>query len=141
MNSILILLLVAMVGEEPPTAPDAFSCPPSIAVVETIQPLPGWMAAPVTTQRVFERISVYNGTAGGKEYDLAPDDQKKEGGNTVQVWKLAGYRTMKIFLRCRYHDTEVTLSADLPASIESCQQTIRLDTKGKITGKSAMACR
>lgn len=140
MNPLLFLMLAGLAGEEPAASPAALSCPESVAVVETAQPASGWKLASVKTQHVFERISVYNGTAGAMEYDLAPDEQRKEGGNTVQVWKLAGYRTMNIFLRCRYRDTAVTLSVDLPASIETCRQTIRLDTKGKITGKSEMVC-
>jgi hypothetical protein len=127
-------------GEGSVASPAALSCPESVAVVETAQPAPGWTPASLIAQHVFEGISVYNGTAGAKEYDLAPDEQRKEGGSTVQVWKLAGYRTMNIFLRCRYRDTAVTLSADVPASIETCRQTIRLDSRGKITGKSEMVC-
>jgi hypothetical protein len=139
MNPLLFLMLAGLAAEEP-AAPPALSCPASLAVVETAQPASGWKPASVKTQHVFERISVYNGTAGGKEYDLAPDEERKEGGNTVQVWKLAAYRTMNIFLRCRYRNTEVTLSADVPASIETCRQTIRLDSKGKFLGKSEMVC-
>jgi hypothetical protein len=137
-SMILILAAVAANAQTGVTTP--VRCPDSISVVETAQSLPGWKAASITTQHAFERISVYNADTGGREFDLAPDDQKKEGVHTVQTWGLSGYRTMSLFLRCRYRDTEVTLSMELPASLKTCRQTIRLDGKGKIVGKPEMAC-
>ncbi len=135
------LLFAAAVGSVHAASPTPFQCPASLTVVETSQPAQGWTADSPKTQHQFERISVFNGAIGGQEDDLAPDDQKKQGAGTVQTWNVANYRSMNVFLRCRYHDTAATLSADIPASVKTCSQTIQLDAAGKIKGKSEMSCR
>jgi len=89
----------------------------------------------------FERISVYNGTPGGQEYELAPDESSGQRGNITQKWILSGYRSMKIFLRCRYSGTKVVRTRDLPSPIQSCTFRFNMDNKGKITGKSEVECR
>jgi hypothetical protein len=88
----------------------------------------------------FERVSIYNGTPSD-EYELAPDDEKTIAGKIVQVWKLKDYRTMNIFLRCRYHDTTATRVMDVPAVYNTCTFTFMLDKKGKFLGKSDLLCR
>src|ERR1700674_3345204 len=73
-------------------------CPATITVNEAAAPVPGWTVAASKTQHAFERISVYNGKSGGQEYDLAPDDEKRQGNRITQVWILKGYATRKVFL-------------------------------------------
>lgn len=116
-------------------------CPANIEVDESVLPIPGWSTDPVKQQRKFERISVFNGKAGGREFDLAPDDQKEAGNRVTQTWILGGYRTMNIFLRCRYHDTPVVVYKDLPPGIETCTLRFSANRKGTIIGQSDMACR
>jgi hypothetical protein len=89
----------------------------------------------------FERISVYNGNPGGQEYELAPDESSVRKGKVTQRWKLSGYRSMNIFLRCRYRGTAAVLTRDLPAAIQSCVFRFSMDSKGKIFGKPEMECR
>jgi hypothetical protein len=116
-------------------------CPASIRVNESAEAVPGWTTSGSTTQHRFERISVYNGNAGGQEFELAPDDQKQQGSRITQSWMLKGYRTMNIFLRCRYHDSSVVLLRDLPPEIGSCTLRFTIGGKGEIVGESAMECR
>lgn len=116
-------------------------CPASIAVTESVAPIPGWSGAAAKTQHAFERISIFNGKSGEREFELAPDNQKQEGNRIAQTWNLKGYRTMNIFLRCRYHDTSVVLFMDLPPNIEFCTLRFAADSRGKILGKSDMECR
>ena len=116
------------------------SCPESLKVAESAMPAPGWKASSDVTTHAFERISVYNGTAGGKEYELAPDDEKNNAGKIAQTWKLKDYRSMNLFLRCRYHDTPAVLFMDLPANLTTCKFTFTLDKKGNIVGKSSATC-
>ena len=123
------------------TAPGGLSCPALIEVTESAKPTPGWSAVPVTKSRAFERVSIYNGEPGGKEYDLAPDDEKQEGSKVTQTWNLKGYRTMNLFLRCRYHDTQAVLQMDIPAKLETCTLKFTLDKKGSIVGQSEARCR
>jgi hypothetical protein len=90
----------------------------------------------------FERVSIYNGTAGGKEFELAPDEGKDSAGpKIVQAWNLKDYRSMNIFLRCRYHDTDVVKNLDAPANLQTCTLTFTLDKKGVYVGKSTLLCR
>jgi len=63
---------------------------------------------------ISKRVSIYNVDKEGREYDLAPDDQARTGGKIVQAWKLQDYRSMEIFLRCRYHETAVVLNTEAP---------------------------
>ena len=116
-------------------------CPPVLATVETAQPVPAWNGTTVRAKHAFERISVYNGKAGGQEFELAPDDQKQEGSRITQTWNLKGYRSMNVFLRCRYHDTAVVLFRDLAPDIATCTLRFAIDGRGGITGKSEMECR
>jgi hypothetical protein len=116
-------------------------CPAAITVNESTVPVPGWTVTPSKTQHAFERISVYNGKSGGQEYDLAPDDEKRQGNRITQVWMLKGYRTMNLFLRCRYRDTSSVLTMDLQPRLETCVQRFNADNKGRVAGESEMQCR
>ncbi|MEO7652584.1 MAG: STY0301 family protein [Bryobacteraceae bacterium] len=86
-------------------------------------------------------ISVYNGTPGGKEYELAPDGESKSGKRITQTWKVKDYRDMKVFLRCNYQGTKKALVRDVPEGITTCSQTFELNAKHEIAGKSEMSCR
>jgi hypothetical protein len=116
-------------------------CPASIDVTESVVPTPGWSVGSAKQQRRFERISIYNGRVGGREFELAPDDQKEEGNRITQTWSLKGYRTMNIFLRCRYHDTSAVLYMDLPPETQTCSLRFVADKRGTIVGQSDMTCR
>jgi hypothetical protein len=133
----LFLVLVAAAG----AAGQTVACPATITVTESAEATGGWRATPAQVPHLFERVSVLNGTQGGKEYDLAPDDEKAAGAAVVQTWFLKDYRSMNLFVRCRYHDTAVTLAMDLPASMQTCTFTFELRKDGSVGGKSAAACR
>jgi len=112
-----------------------------LKVVETATPPAGWKAAGGQSEHPFQRVSIYNGTPGGQEYDLAPDAEKNVAGKIIQTWNLKDYRTMNLFLRCRYPDTSATLFMDVPSSYTSCTFTFALDKKGVFIGKSNLLCR
>lgn len=140
MSSSRAAWLIALVSALPAAA-QVLACPESVVVGESIVAAGSWQSEAANATREFERISVYNGKAGGSEYDLAPDDEKKSGGLVVQTWDLKAYRTMNVFLRCRYHDTQATLWMDVPAAIKKCSLRFRIDAHGRIVGKSSMECR
>ena len=117
------------------------ACPETITVTESADATGGWHSASARSDHRFERVSVYNGKQGAEEYDLAPDDEKTSGRATIQTWYLKDYRSMNLFLRCRYHGTSVTLDKDLPAPLETCTLTFELRKDGTITGKSTALCR
>jgi hypothetical protein len=116
------------------------SCPETITVAESAAPVPGWQSKQTSVTRTFERVSIYNGSATEKEYELAPDDEKQQGKKTAQTWRLTGYRDMNIFLRCRYKGTSAVLFKDIPKSFTTCTFTFQLGADGKINGKSSFAC-
>jgi len=119
----LFLVFVAVAA----AAGQTMSCPESITVAKT--------------EHRFERVNIYNGKQGAEEYDLAPDDEKTVGRTIVQTWLLKDYRSMNLFMRCRYHDTEVTRSMDLPAPLQTCTFTFEMRKDGTIVGKSVVVCR
>jgi hypothetical protein len=100
------------------------------------------IACPATSAgHPFDRVSIYNGKQGGQEYELAPDDEKKVRSKVTQSWSLKDYRTMNIFLRCRYQGTEVVITKDIPANIQTCTFAFDISPKGEITGGRSFACR
>lgn len=134
-------ILAAIFAARAQSFSTGLSCPEKVTVSETIAPAQGWKASPSQSERAFERVSIFNGIAGGKEYELAPDGEKQAGGKIVQTWKLKDYRSMNIFLRCRYHDTPAVLLRDLPENLATCTLTFALDKKGNCIGKSTVVCR
>jgi hypothetical protein len=73
----------------------------------------------------FERPSIYNGTPGKQEYDLAPDDTQTQGKQVKETWNLADYRDMNLFVRCRYLGTKETVVMNLPAPLKICVFSFR----------------
>jgi len=138
-TSFAIFAAILAARAQPPSSDP--TCPDKVTVSETIAPVPGWKSTPSASGHAFERISIFNGIAGGKEYELAPDEEKQAVGKIAQTWKLKDYRSMNIFLRCRYHDTAAVLVRDLPANVVTCTLTFALDKKGNFIGKSAVVCR
>ena len=134
-------VVVAILTAQPLCAQTELSCPSAIDVVETAAPVSGWQSASVTAKHRFERISIYNGKNGVQEYDLAPDDEKQDHGRVTEVWHLADYRTMNIFLRCRYAGTELVLSKDIPVHFQNCTLSFAMDKSGNIGGTSSFTCR
>ena len=103
---------------------------------------PASLTCPATSnQHEFERINIYNGKAGGDEYDLAPDDQTEAGRKITQMWFLKDYRTMPIFVRCRYRGTAAVTTLDVPAKYQKCTLTFEMDKKNVIVGKSEFSCK
>lgn len=136
-----LFVATAAIQGQPAYRAGGLNCPETITVMETAAPAGQWQADAAKVERPFERVSIYNGTPGGKEYDLAPDDRKEDGKRVVQTWRLKGYRTMNVFMRCRYRNTSVSLHRDVPADIEQCTFSFETDGAGRITGKPVVLCR
>jgi hypothetical protein len=119
----------------------AVVCPANITVEETTAPAPDWSVAPAKSQHNFERISVYNVGAHRQEFDLAPDDQKEKGKQITQTWNVKDYRSLKVFMRCRYSDTSVVLLRELPPEVTTCTLRFTNSAKGIVAGESSMDCR
>src|SRR4051812_14300227 len=103
--------------------------------------VPPLFCPPAAEGHPFDRVSIYNGKQGGQEYELAPDDDKKAGTKVTQIWMLKDYRSMNIFLRCRYQGTQVVRTLDIPASLQACTFVFDISRNGKITGGRSFACR
>ena len=142
MHQLIFAITIAAAAQaQTKSAPAPLTCPETIKVSETATPIANWKAATGQSERAFERVSILNGTPGAQEYDLAPDNEKNTAGKIIQTWNLKDYRTMNLFLRCRYHDTSATLFMDVPATYTNCTFTFTLDKKGNFLGKSNLLCR
>jgi len=120
---------------------DAFACPVTITVSETAAATDGWSAEAGSSKHRFQMPKIYNGKPGGEEYELKPDGQKTVGKKTIFLWKLSDYRDLNLFVRCVYHGTSATVTADIPASLTTCTATLELSPKGDVIGRSEMACK
>jgi hypothetical protein len=119
----------------------SLACPSEIELTETASGVQGWQSHSVRVKRSFERVSIYNGSDGAREYELAPDEERESRGRITQEWHLKGYRSLPIFLRCRYVGTEAVLSAGISNAVENCTFTFSTDRTGKITGRPSFTCR
>jgi hypothetical protein len=119
----------------------AFDCPASITVSETAAAPDGWSAESGSSKHRFQMPKIYNGKPGGEEYELKPDGQKTAGKKTIFLWKLSDYRDLNLFVRCVYHGTPATVTADIPAALKTCTATLELSPKGDVIGRSEMACK
>ena len=137
----LLAVLLAAIPALAQTPRQALQCPAAVTITETPVPPNGWRAADGKSQRAFERISIYNGQEGGREYELAPTGQKENGTQITQTWTLKAYRDMNLFLRCRYRDTAAVLSIDIPAAIAVCTFVFDLAPGGRIIGKPTLSCK
>lgn len=118
-----------------------FTCPATITVSETTAAVDGWASEAASSKHRFQMPKIYNGKPGGEEYELKPDGQKIVGKKTIFLWKLTDYRDLNLFVRCVYHGTTVTLTADIPAAFKTCTATLELTPKGDVIGRSDMACK
>jgi hypothetical protein len=137
----LTLTLMARADAQQKGTGESIICPAVVTTTESVEAAPGWNVTRSTSRHVFERISLYNTEVGGREFDLAPDDEVKRGNDVTQTWHLNGYRTMSISLRCRYRDTAIFLTRDLPSRIQTCRLHFRMENQGKLIGASEMNCR
>jgi hypothetical protein len=96
------------------------TCPATIAVTAAPSAVTPWRAETAKSEHKFERPSIYNGTPGKQEYDLAPDDTQTAGKRVRETWNLADYRDMTLFVRCRYLGTPATVVTNIPAPIKTC---------------------
>jgi len=89
----------------------------------------------------FLRPSIYNGTAGKEEYELAPDDERTKGRQVTQIWKLSDYADMRAFVRCRYEGTSLAVVKDLPAELKVCTFRFRKVPGNQVVSEPWFECR
>jgi len=101
-------------------APTPLTCPASLTVTAAASASAPWQAESDKSEHKFERPSIYNGTPGKQEYDLAPDETQTAGKRVRETWNLADYRQLNLFLRCRYLGTAATVVTNIPAPLKTC---------------------
>jgi hypothetical protein len=101
----------------------------------------GWTGTASAREAAFLRISVLNRDKDGEEYDLAPDDDKRQGKQIVQHWKLGFYRELPLYLRCRYRGTEATVMRELPPGLKQCEFRYVAGAHGEVVSKPEVDCR
>lgn len=117
-----------------------FACPSTLTVTEQAQTPNGWSGAAVKGEHPFKTAKIYNGDPGKNEFDLKPDDQTKQGKSLILSWTLKEYRDMNLFVRCFYHDTNATVTANVPSALTKCSVTLEMTSSNQIVGKSQMKC-
>lgn len=120
-------------------AESAFECPASIVVEEAPKAAAGWTVNGAEATRGFRYVSFFDGDP--KEMvELAPDDNAK-GTKLMQKWELTRNADRAINVICRYHDTEATLSKELPVGVKGCDLTGEINEKGEIQGSPTLMCK
>ena len=117
-----------------------FACPSTLAVTEQAQIPTGWSGTMFKGEHLFKTAKVYNGDPGKNEFDLKPDDQKKQGKKVILSWSLKDYRDMNVFARCFYYDINVTVTASIPSTVNVCSVTLEFTSSNQIVGESQMKC-
>lgn len=137
---VLLAWMCAAAHAQQPSS-SVLTCPAKIAVEESASPMPGWMLEPGSAERLFERISVFQVSAQGQEFDLAPDSTKRSGPIVSQTWNITEHPSMKFMLRCRYRNTLVTLKKEFPAGVLACHLKYTGSANGSVSGAAEMICR
>lgn len=118
------------------------SCPASIQVTSAAAPIAGWQSTGVEEKYTLAKTSIFNvDKPGGQEYELAPDQTTQHSQHVVEIWHLDGYRTMKIYLRCFFKNTQVATTREIPAGIQSCQLDFDLDKLAHVSGAPHISCK
>jgi hypothetical protein len=116
----LLLAAESILSSQNAVPATPLTCPASIAVTAAASVVTPWQAESAKSEHKFERPSIYNGTPGKQEYDLAPDDTETAAKRVRETWNLAAYRNMNLFLRCRYLGTPATVVTNIPAPLKTC---------------------
>jgi hypothetical protein len=116
----LLIAAESILTSQRAPAPAQLTCPASITVIGKASVAAPWQAESAKSDHRFERPSIYNGTPGKQEYDLAPDDTQTAGKRVRETWNFADYRDMNLFLRCRYLGTAATVVTSIPAPLKTC---------------------
>src|SRR5580704_7169350 len=94
----LLIAARSILSSQSLPAATPLTCPASITVTGTASVAAPWQAESGKSEHRFERPSIYNGTPGKQEYDLAPDDTETAAKRVRETWNLAAYRNMNLFL-------------------------------------------
>lgn len=120
-------------------AESAFECPASIVVEEGPKAVETWTVNGAEATHAWRYVSFFDGDP--KEMvELAPSDDAK-GKKLTQKWELTRNADRAINVICRYHDTEATLSKELPVGVKGCTLTGEINDKGEIQGSPTLMCK
>ena len=116
------------------------SCPATVSVTTIAAAKPPAKAEPAKSEHRFSRPSLYNGTPGGKEFELAPDNANAKTRRIEQSWKLSDHRDKDLFIRCRYEGTPATVVLDVPKPLTTCSFSF-LNVPGKPPVQPIFECK
>ena len=118
-------------------------CPPTVDTTEVARPVDGWSSQNGEAQRSLRGVSFYSVGKDGREYELAPDDQKERGRVVRNVWEIHRYRdpAAELVLRCHYTDTTVRLSTQISFAINTCYFDAEVTANGKVRSVVRMICK
>lgn len=118
-------------------------CPSTISVNELPVSASEWVVKQTKpTIKKLQTATLYVGKLSDTESPLAPEE-KQQGKVLLQTWDLITYWQQKqnIWLECRYNNSEIVLSQNVPNTFKHCQQDFQLDKKHNPVNSSGIVCR
>jgi len=104
-------------------------CPKAIKVHQTIDATPqGWTADTDGSDHILAGVTFFSGPPEEKA-SLVYDNWKKRDGLAYAVWNFQPDSTHRIWLSCRYANTDVVLTKELPEKISQCNVTYNPKTQ------------
>jgi hypothetical protein len=98
-------------------------CPASVTASQEIQNAPaGWALSHGDLPSPLSGITLYSGPPS-ENASLVYDKWTKRNGFAYAIWKFSRDSKYRIWLRCIYANTTITLDKELPAGISECEVT------------------
>ncbi|BAI72237.1 hypothetical protein AZL_015990 [Azospirillum sp. B510] len=112
-------------------------CPASVTVTAQPDAPGGWAPYSGRDSHPFIGITLIEGDrteqmASAARTTLAPDREARHARRLIQLWEFDTRQMGKIFVLCRYRDTQATLAADLPRHTRRCTLTLETDLGGAV---------
>ncbi|WP_244434059.1 STY0301 family protein [Azospirillum sp. B506] len=97
----------------------------------------GWSPYPGRDNHGFIGITLIEGDRATQmattfRTTLAPANETRHARKLVHLWEFEADQRGKIFLLCRYRDTEAALAVDLQRRIRRCTLTWETDIRGDV---------
>jgi hypothetical protein len=138
---VLPLALLHISRAQAPTGTEPITCPTSLSVTESPTAPAGWLADPATNNHPLQRISVFQKSSAGEIFDLAPDLTARQATTIRQQWTVPHDPALRTYLRCRYRNTEATLSFALAPEIKACTLKFMAGLHGVVTKPLDIHCK
>jgi hypothetical protein len=112
-------------------------CPYTLVVTETAKAQTNWNVTQQTSAKTLQGWTIYEGKLGDTTSSMAPEESEHQQSLT-QHWTFQADRNY--WIQCRYTDSTLTLSRDIPHSVKRCQITYKLNKQHNIAQAASISC-